>query len=505
MLHYLPPMDRRRTKTSCTLAALVALLVAAGACSPSTSSSTGGGTSTGPADRSEATGRSGATAGSDTTSEGTGTTTPPMSTGALANPGPAPAEAWAWTQLTDKGTEIRVVTPDASCPEVKVTKSGKTTAEHMELVSKPAGPAYPTTVCRMKLEDGAAEAVVDSKTKVQPSAKVPVPEWRKEGSTTQAPTKIVVIGDTGCRTVQQGTSQDCKGQWPFQPVADSAASGAKPDLVVHTGDYIYRSDPLVSPVAGCDTKDDHTWGCLVADFFHPASALLAQAPIIMVRGNHETCERSGKVWFRYQAPELRADDSCSEYTDPISIHAGKQGFILFDSSFADEDGQKVNQEQVKKYTPQFAAVNGPLAKESAESFLLTHQPLWAVTSAGQTEVASANHTLDASGGSKLDERIKLVLSGHVHLYQRIDFTASSKRQPQLVVGSSGTELDPAVDDAKVVGKKVDGEEVASSKTLPEFGYAVLRDSSGSWVLDYYGRNGQSLDKPCTLKGTTFSC
>ena len=497
-------MNRRRTLTSLTTAGGLAVLLIAGACSPSTSTATSASTTT-EAARPGATAGTRPTGGTGTTERGPGSSTSTSGVGAQANPGPAPADAWAWTQLTDKGTEIRVVTPDAACPDVKVTKAGKTTAERMELVSKPQGTQYPTTVCRMKLEDGAAEAVVDSKTKVQPSAKVPIPEWRKEGSTTQAPTRIVVIGDTGCRTVQQGTSQDCKGQWPFQPIADSAASGAKPDLVIHTGDYIYRSDPLVSPVTGCDTKDDHTWGCLVADFFHPASALLAQAPIIMVRGNHEVCDRSGKVWFRYQAAELRADDSCSEYTDPISIHAGKQGFILFDSSFADEDGQKVNQEQVKKYTPQFAAVNGTLAKESAESFLLTHQPLWAVTSAGQTEVASANHTLDASGGSKLDERIKLVLSGHVHIYQRIDFAAASKRQPQLVVGSSGTELDQAVDDAKVVGKKVDGEEVSSSKTLAEFGYAVLRDSSGSWVLDYYGRSGQSLDKPCTLKGTTFSC
>ncbi|MFN8040838.1 MAG: metallophosphoesterase [Acidimicrobiales bacterium] len=497
-------MNRRRTATSLSVAGLAALLVLAGACSPATSTSSAGGSSSTATSRAPEPGRAGSTATSNGSSAGSGTTPSSTVEGAQANPGPSPTDAWAWTQLTDKGTEIRVATPEATCPDVKVTKAAKTTAERMEQVSKPTPPHAATSMCRLKLEDGAAEAVVDSKTPVKPSAKVPIPAWRKEGSTASGPARIVVIGDTGCRTVQQGTSQDCKNQWPFQPVADSAAA-TKPDLVIHTGDYIYRSDPQVSPVTGCDTKDDHTWGCLVADFFHPASALLAEAPIVMVRGNHETCARSGKIWFRYQATELRSDDSCSDYSDPVSIRAGKLGLVLFDSSFADEEGQKVDQEQVKKYEPQFKAVNETLAKESPESLFLTHQPLWAVTSAGQTEVSSANRTLDTATGSKLDEHLKLVLSGHVHLYQRIDFAPASKRQPQVVVGSSGTELDSAVDDAKVVGKKVDGEEVASSKTLSEFGYAVLRDSSGSWVLDYYGRNGQSLDKPCTLKGTTLSC
>lgn len=498
-------MNRRRTTTSLSAAGLLAILLVASACSPSTSTSTAGSTSTSTGatatSRSEAPGRPATTAGP---SASTATAPPTSVGGAQPNPGPSTTDAWAWTQLTDKGTEIRLVTPEATCPDVKVTKAKATTTERMEQVSKPTPPHAATSMCRLRLEDGASEAVVDTKTPVKPSAKVPIPAWRREGATTAGPTRIVVIGDTGCRTVEKGTSQDCKNQWPFQPVADSAAA-TKPDLVIHTGDYIYRSDPLVSPVPGCDTKDDHTWGCLVADFFHPASALLAEAPIVMVRGNHETCARSGKIWFRYQATELRSDDSCSDYSDPVSIRAGKLGLVLFDSSVADEDGSKVDAEQVKKYEPQFKAVNDTLAKESSEAFFLTHQPLWAVTSAGTTEVSWANRTLDTAARSTLDEHLKLVLSGHVHLYQRIDFVASSRRQPQVVVGSSGTELDPAVDDAKVVGKKVDDQDVASSKTLSEFGFAVLKDAGGSWVLDYYGRSGQSLDKPCTLKGTTFSC
>ena len=45
-----------------------------------------------------------------------------------------------------------------------------------------------------------------------------------------------------------------------------------------------------------------TWDVWKEDFFKPGDALLAAAPWIMDRGNHEECERGGKGWARVLDP-----------------------------------------------------------------------------------------------------------------------------------------------------------------------------------------------------------
>ena len=41
------------------------------------------------------------------------------------------------------------------------------------------------------------------------------------------------------------------------------------------------------------------WNVWELDFFAPSARLLAAAPWIMVRGNHEMCKRAGEGWFRF--------------------------------------------------------------------------------------------------------------------------------------------------------------------------------------------------------------
>ncbi len=64
------------------------------------------------------------------------------------------------------------------------------------------------------------------------------------------PTKIVVLGDTGCRLQNGNGTQSCNDPdpngtdtpYPFAAVAALAAA-QNPDLVLHVGDYAYRDNP----------------------------------------------------------------------------------------------------------------------------------------------------------------------------------------------------------------------------------------------------------------------
>src|SRR6516225_8754599 len=80
------------------------------------------------------------------------------------------------------------------------------------------------------------------------------------------------------------------------------------------------------------------WKVWNNDFFKPSAPLLATAPWIMVRGNHETCARAGEGWFRFldhAAPE----NECAEISKSFVIALGGLGFVVMDSGkIANENG-----------------------------------------------------------------------------------------------------------------------------------------------------------------------
>ncbi|MGS0757955.1 metallophosphoesterase, partial [Roseateles sp. GG27B] len=124
--------------------------------------------------------------------------------------------------------------------------------------------------------------------------------------------------------------QDCNdpAAWPFAAVARSAAA-KRPDLVVHIGDMHYRESPCPADRSGCSGSawgyGDDAWQ---ADFFRPAAPLLAAAPWLFVRGNHESCGRAGLGWFRFfDARRWQPQNSCvdpqndsvADFTAPFAV------------------------------------------------------------------------------------------------------------------------------------------------------------------------------------------
>lgn len=181
---------------------------------------------------------------------------------------------FSWVQMTDEGSQLRVVVPaGSSCPQARA--DGKPL--HLVLRAEPehASSDFPAT-CQATLAPDTKHLTVNGNA-------MPIPK-----STVQ---KIVVIGDTGCR-VTQGEQQDCGKEWPFEQIAEFAAA-QHPDLIVHVGDYYYREK--------CEDGAKHceNWENWKRDFFDPAHVLLTAAPWVFARGNHETCTRAAQGWFRY--------------------------------------------------------------------------------------------------------------------------------------------------------------------------------------------------------------
>ncbi len=208
----------------------------------------------------------------------------------------------SWVVLGEQGQAIaRVVTLDTQCP--MLMQDGQ--AQRMQVRAMPATMAQRKTASLPADSKPAAFPVLSCDAVINPASKSVSVDQQALPLPKAVVQRIVVIGDTGCRLQKSSDYfQDCNdgAKWAFPEVARTAAS-FKPDLVIHVGDYHYREN-------ACDTRNSdcagspwgYGWDTWQADFFTPATPLLAAAPWVVVRGNHESCSRAGQGWWRFHGP-----------------------------------------------------------------------------------------------------------------------------------------------------------------------------------------------------------
>ncbi|MCC6193144.1 MAG: metallophosphoesterase, partial [Burkholderiales bacterium] len=216
--------------------------------------------------------------------------------GCMTSP-PRPADTdYRYVLLGPEGAPVvRVITAASQCPavdadDVAIPMSVRLPAQTVPVrpsrmdLPAPKPSVFPVMTCEATLPANARSASVGG---------YPLPLPKPDAK------RIVLLGDTGCRVVPTYNlyqSCDDPAVWPFERVANAAAD-AKPDLVIHVGDYHYREGPCDIGNPGCaGSPGGYGFDAWEADFFRPAKSLLAAAPWVVVRGNHESCNRAGQGW-----------------------------------------------------------------------------------------------------------------------------------------------------------------------------------------------------------------
>lgn len=338
--------------------------------------------------------------------------------------------------------------------------------------------------------------------------------------------RIVIVADTGCRMkASENAFQPCNDpvKWPFAQVAKSAAA-LKPDLVIHIGDIHYRESPCPEGNVGCANAP---WGygydAWHADFFQPAKPLLASAPWVFVRGNHEACSRAGQGWFRFidtqpwtQARSCNdpANDGDADYSEPyaVPLDADSQ-FIVYDSSRTNGKPFLSTDWSFGKYTAQLKTV-GLLAQQKPNSFFMSHHPLMAVVP-GETAnnfKLAGNEGLQSVFSATYPERlfpegVSVAMHGHVHLFESISF--KSKHPVSLVLGNSGSANEGMVPEVLPPGAELfKGAEVEDYMGRADYGFATLdrveTKVNGGWLLTEYTTTGQPVIQ-CAISGSKSRC
>ncbi|MHB1211251.1 MAG: metallophosphoesterase [Candidatus Nanopelagicales bacterium] len=444
--------------------------------------------------------------------------------------GSAPISAYtlvAPLSTAASGLVVRAVMPaGARCPEVEVARQrdGKVRFERVAMRERTApATTYPAfssiLVCSAHLPVDATGASVAGR---------PVP-----AALPAVIDEMALVSDTGCRILSFEV-QDCSSPaaWPLAAISQSIADD-EPDVALVVGDFYYReaacpptaqalcgSSP--APVAGPPFTDSaYGW---IADVLLPMAPLLSAVPLVIVRGNHEACNRAGNGYFLLLDPRDGTEDDCAPvqggtglvaaatvpagtYAIDLPVAAGRTLRLAVVDSAGGSDTSVTSFAGVQRPAYQRAA---ELARPrpGRESWLLTHRPVYAyVTTQFAMPGAPFNPwtSADQAASSQgLLGTFDMVLSSHIHVAQAVRLPGLPS---QLVVGNGGTRLDPAV------GYPLPGTPPMAGYPLPtwawvapRFGYAIARPQpdAGAWRISMRDPAGEPFAR-CGLRDASLYC
>lgn len=434
---------------------------------------------------------------------------------------PPPSTEYRFVVLGPDGAAVaRVITSAATCPAIDVDGAARPMTVRMPAgtmsvrpsrsdLPPPKPSAFPVTTCETSLPADVRSATVDGYV-------LPLPKAN--------PQRIVLVGDTGCRVVSTFNAyQACNDPalWPFERVADAAAA-ARPDLVLHVGDYHYREGPCAVDNAGCAGSPwGYGWDAWHADLFHPARNLLAAAPWIVVRGNHESCNRAGQGWWRFLDPRPlapqqdcndAANDDIGNYSEPYAVPVGRDAdtqLLVFDSSWVGVTPLAPTDLMYRNYRAQFERLFA-LGARTPSSFFISHHPVLGFAS----NPASPQSPYPGNAGLQsvlqplyptvlFPPTIEATLAGHNHVLEVVTF--STPHPPQFITGNGGDWADepfpvPFPAGAAPAPGAVVAELVASTR----FGFMTMERDGAGWRLQAWDANGQPMTS-CTLGRRKASC
>lgn len=431
-----------------------------------------------------------------------------------------PAE-YRYVLLGPDGAPVaRVITVNGQCPSIDIDGASQAMTVRMAPATIPVRPSrldlpapkaseFPVLTCEMALPKGTTRAAIGG----QP---LPLPK--------ADPRRIVVLGDTGClvnASYQVFQSCDDPELWPFPNIANAAAAMA-PDLVIHVGDYHYRESACAPGNIGCAGSPwGYGWDAWQADFFQPTRNLFAAAPWIVVRGNHESCNRAGQGWWRFMDPRpvmprqdcnAAADDAIGNYSDAYVVPLGNGSdtqFIVFDSSNVGVTPLNPSELIYRNYKSEMEYAFARTA-QAPRVFFMSHHPVLGFAAnpskpespfpgnAGLQSVMSALYST-----ALVPPNVKTMLSGHNHLFEFTSF--STDYPPQFIVGNGGDWLDQPFPVPFPAGQQpAPGAVVKELVSASRFGFMTMDRADAGWLIRVWDARAV-LMSTCTLVDRQASC
>jgi hypothetical protein len=161
---------------------------------------------------------------------------------------------------------------------------------------------------------------------------------------------------------------------------------------------------------------------------------------------------------------------------------------MMDSAPAKEDEK--DPAQIERFAKALKTFSGRV------DWIADHHPFWAYkTSAGTPPVTQIlSQPLAAAWDQVRPEGIRMIMSGHIHLFEFLAFDRN--RPAQLVAGTGGTNLALRIK-PNLEGETVFGAAVNTGNSDHDFGYTELDRKGAGWDLEFRNSNGAE-EVTCTL-------
>lgn len=319
--------------------------------------------------------------------------------------------------------------------------------------------------------------------------------------------RVAFIGDTGCRlknSILGGPIQKCENEneWPFKTITHSIVR-ENADLVIHLGDYHYRESckdkAKCAPYEGTVNYDYKAWE---ADFLAPASELLQKIPFILVRGNHEDCHRAFLGYYKLINP-IKDNDRCLDAEPTRYLKFGNLLIVNFDASNVDDSPNGRATDTYRELKTRFAEMVKTINESSEkEVWIVTHKPIWGLAPFHSLIVPVNLNLQNIANEIPLPKKVTMVFGGHIHNFQ----LGRGNHPLQLVVGESGTELDPLPQKPNNKYNFENGVEIFSPITKNnQFGYLLLEKNANEQWVAYLKDTLGKTEYTCQLWDIKSSC
>jgi hypothetical protein len=139
-------------------------------------------------------------------------------------------------------------------------------------------------------------------------------------------------------------------------------------------------------------------------------------------------------------------------------------------------------------------------------WLAAHRPIWAAISGPLGIPIGGNATLIAASGDLSPFRgLSLMLSGHIHTFEAINYRANLP--PQIVAGHGGDNLDRTPADLRgAIFQGNSGVRVKDGLSVGGFGFLLLSKEEGgkSWSIQLYDSSG-TPERECRFADRRVAC
>jgi hypothetical protein len=146
-------------------------------------------------------------------------------------------------------------------------------------------------------------------------------------------------------------------------------------------------------------------------------------------------------------------------------------------------------------SPTYAAELTGLATIPAPVWFVHHRPIWAAITGplgipigGNLQLIDATRLASLHGEPLIASSVELMLSGHIHTFEAINYTKGVP--PQIVAGNGGDNLDVTprnLRGAQFLGHS--GVTVADGLSVGGFGFLLMTRREGGWTIDLYDQSG----------------